>query len=156
MNFILLLISLLSIVGGYFYFDYKLSLARKQQMIASNQYAALRESYKKLVKNRSTTNIKDKPNISVKFSNPPSKGGITNSNISLYLAPLYEAPTIKDINIRMETSILDSAEVNNEIWFYVALPIDTNINSRGWINKSDFFIIYNRSRNVSKSNSNSY
>lgn len=151
MNFILLLISLLGIVGGYFYFDYKLSLARKQQMIASNQYATLRESYKKLVKNRSTTNMKNKTNISVKFSTPPSKGGITNSNISLYLAPLYEAPTIKDINIRMEASILDSAEVNNEIWFYVALPIDTNINSRGWVNISDFSTIYNTSRNVSNS-----
>lgn len=154
MKYILFFIPLIGIAVGYFYFDYKLALARKQQMIASNQYNALRANYKKLAKNRSATNsrVNNNNNLSVKFLTPKSKAGITNPNISLYLAPLYDAPTIKNINIRMEASILDSAELNNETWFYVALPIDSNINTRGWINKSDFSTIYSNSKNVSKSN----
>lgn len=151
MKFIIFFISSFSLIGGYFYFDYKLSLARKQQMIASNQYTALRENYKKLVRSKSTTNIKNNNNINVKFLTPTSKAGITNTNISLYLAPLYDSPIIKNINIRMEASILDSAQIDNEIWFYVTLPIDSNINSRGWLNKNDFSTIYSNSKNVSKS-----
>lgn len=153
MKYILLLISTLGIAVGYFYFDNKLATARKKQMIASNQYTALRANYKKLAKHKSTMDSRNNTNtnISVRFSTPTSKAGITNSNISLYIAPLYDAPAIKHINIRMEASILDSAEVNDETWFYVALPIDSNINSRGWINKNDFSTIYSNSKTVSKS-----
>lgn len=151
MKYIIFFISALGIAGGYFYFDYKLSIARKQQMIATNQYTILRANYKKLAKSRSTNNFSSNTNISVKFSTPISKAGITNPNISLYLAPLYDAPAIRNINIRMEVSILDSAEVNNETWFYVALPIDSTINSRGWINKNNFSTIYSNSKDVAKS-----
>lgn len=150
MSYLIFFASILGITGVYFYFDYKLSIARKKQMIASNQYTALRASYKKLAQSKSKSNFRNNANINAKFSTPISKAGITNSNASLYLAPLYDAPTIKNINIRMEVSILDSAEVNNETWFYVALPVDSNINSRGWINKDDFSTIYSNSKNVSK------
>ncbi|MGL5352883.1 MAG: hypothetical protein ACRDA5_06095 [Clostridium sp.] len=151
MKYAVLLISLFGIAGGYYYFDYQLSIARKQQMIASNQYTALRENYKNFIRTKPEPNISRNTSISIKFITPVSKAGITNSNISLYIAPLYDSPVIKDINIRMETKILDSAIINNETWFYVALPLDTNLNSRGWINKKDFSTIYSNSRAVEKS-----
>ena len=151
MKYAILFISLLGIGGGYYYFDYKLSLARKQQMIASNQYTALRENYKKFIQSKPEPNISGNTSISIKFITPVSKAGITNSNISLYIAPLYDSPIIKKINIRMEANILDSAIINNQTWFYVALPLDTNINSRGWLNKKDFSTIYSNSRAVAKS-----
>lgn len=149
MNYILFVLSAAYITSSYFYFDYKLSIARKQQMIASNQYKILREKYKNFTKNNINTNSRSKLNI--KFSTPASKAGITKPNISLYIAPLYDAQAIKYINIRMETIILDSAEVNGETWFYVALPIDSNINSRGWINKNNFSTIYSNSKNINRS-----
>ena len=150
MKFIIFILPIACMASGYFYFDYKLSLARKEQMIASNQYIALREHYRKLSKSKFNSNIRRNINLSIKFLTPISKAGITKPNISLYIAPLYDSPNIKDINIRMEVSILDSAEINGETWFYVVLPIDSNVNCRGWINKNDFFTIYSNSRNVSK------
>lgn len=150
MKYAALFISLLGIASGYYYFDYKLSIARKQQMIASNQYTALRENYKKIIKTKSEPNISRNTSISIKFITPVSKAGITNSNISVYIAPLYDSPILKNINIRMEANILDSAIIDNQTWFYVTLPIDTNINSRGWINKNDFSTIYSNSKSVEK------
>lgn len=151
MNYVLFVLPIAFMTGGYFYFDYKLSIARKQQMIASNQYKILRDNYKKFTKTNINNNSRSKSNISIKFLTPTSKAGITKPNISLYIAPLHDAQAIKYINIRMETIILDSAEVNGETWFYVALPIDSNINSRGWINKSNFSTIYSNSKNINKS-----
>ncbi|MGL5085057.1 MAG: hypothetical protein ACRC68_04970 [Clostridium sp.] len=153
MKYAVLFLSLFCIAGGYYYFDYRLSIARKQQMIASNQYNALREDYKKTIKTKSESTISRNrnTNISIKFITPVSKAGITNLNISLYIAPLYDSPIIKLVNIRMEVNILDSAIINNQTWFYVALPLDTNINSRGWINKNDFSTLYSNSNAIRKS-----
>ncbi len=150
MKYILFIIPSFGMIGSYLYFDYKLSIARKQQMIASNQYTTLREDYKKLANNISKTKL-NSTNLSIKFSTPISKTGITKPNVSLYLAPLNNSPVIKNINIRMEANILDSALLNSETWFYVALPIDTDINCRGWINKDDFSVLYSNSKNISKS-----
>lgn len=139
------------IVGEYFYFEYKLSMVRKQRMIASRQYIALRESYKKLSNSKLNYNLREDINLSIKFSTPLYRFGITKPNISIYIAPVHDSQTIKYIKVPMEVQILDVADLNYETWFYVVLPIDSSINSRGWINKNDFSNLYTPFRTISKS-----
>lgn len=150
MKFILFILPMACIASEYFYFEYKLSLARKQRMIASSQYIALRERYKKLSNNKLNYNVKEDTNLSIKFSTPIYRFGITKPNISLYIAPIYYSQNIKYINVPMEVQILDVADLNYETWFYVALPIDNLINSRGWINKNDFSNLYSPFKTISK------
>ena len=46
----------------------------------------------------------------------------------------------------MEVEILDSAIINNNTWFYVNLPIDSDYNCRGWIKKNDLSFIYQQNQ----------
>ncbi|WLF69302.1 hypothetical protein Q6375_15225 [Clostridium septicum] len=137
----LLFIALISgLVGTYFYYDHKLALTRKQLMIASKRNNKL--------KSRATP--KKNLDIKINFSNPNSKIGLTNINTNLYLAPINSSPIIRTIKIRMEVQILDAAETNSQTWYYVNLPIDSNINCRGWLNSTDFSILYSDSTNITK------
>ncbi|WP_260332818.1 hypothetical protein [Clostridium chauvoei] len=141
-KYFIFIILILGIIAMYFYYNYKLALTRKQLMIASKK--------RNTVKTRSINRIEKTPTI--KFSSPNSKVGITNINTNLYLAPTTSSPILKNISIRMEVQLLDTAELNSETWYYVNLPIDTDINCRGWLNSKDFSILYSDSTNLTKSN----
>jgi hypothetical protein len=67
------------------------------------------------------------------------------------IAPIESSNLLQTTQVKMEVKILDKAEVLRDTWFYVALPIDSNINSRGWVKQSDFSLFYNNSRNITKS-----
>ncbi len=144
MKYILFILLILSLVAIYFYYDKKLSLMKKQLMITSNQYNSIRKKYEMSKKANS--------NLSIKFATPSYKVGIINSAAKLYIAPIDSSQLIRKINIRMEVGILDSAEVNKQIWYYVNLPIDNCINCRGWINSKEFSMFYSESSSITKSN----
>lgn len=141
MNYLIFIILILIVVLMYFYCDNKLASAKKQVMIASKQYTIIKTKYDSIAK--PTTNFL------IKFSNPSSKAGIINSNIYIYLSPALSSPVLKKTDIRMEVQILDMAESDNHKWYYSNLPVDTNINCRGWIKDTDFSILYKESNNLS-------
>ncbi|GAB6168542.1 hypothetical protein JCM1393_10020 [Clostridium carnis] len=143
MKYLIFIILLVALIAMYFYYDKKLALARKQLMIASKQSNTIKSKY------NNTKRVKI--NFNIKFTNPISKTGILNNATPLYIAPTKNSPVLRKTDIRMEVQILDSAEYDGETWYYVNLPVDTNINSRGWVNKKDFSILYSESSKITKS-----
>lgn len=142
MKYILFLILLLAIVGLYIYYENRIALLRKQLMLTSNNYYKTKSQYSNLTKGSTINNIK--------FSIPLSKLGLTNNNTKVYLGPSNKLPVVKSLDIKMEVILLDKAELKNEIWYYVNLPIDSDINCRGWINQNDFSTIYSTTNDIIK------
>lgn len=123
----------------YFYYEKKLTIAKKRILRTSNQFNNIRNEYRSAVtKNQ---------NIDIQFLTPTAKTAITNNKAIVFLAPIVDSPKVKILDIKMEVKILDSAVIDNKTWFYVNLPIDSTYNCRGWINKDDFSFIYNQSQN---------
>lgn len=140
MKYFIFLILILIIVFMYFYYEKKLTIAKKRILRTSNQLNNIRNEYRSaLTKNQ---------NINIEFLTPTASRAITNNNATVFLAPILDSPKIKVLDIKMEVKILDSAIINNKTWFYVNLPIDSNYNCRGWINKDDFSFIYQQSQNT--------
>lgn len=124
----------------YFYYEKKLTIAKKRILRTSNQINNIRNEYRNsLTKNQ---------NIDIQFLTPTAKAAITNINTTVFLAPLTYSPKVKVLNIKMEVKILDSAIINDKTWFYVNLPIDSNYNCRGWITEDDFSFIYQQSQST--------
>ena len=140
MKYFIFLILILIIIFMYFYYEKKLTIAKKRILRTSNQFNNIRNEYRNaLTKNQ---------NINIQFLTPTAKAAITNSNTNVFLAPITDSPKVKMLNIKMEVKILDSAIINDKTWFYVNLPIDSNYNCRGWINKDDFSFIYQQSQST--------
>lgn len=140
MKYFIFLILILIIIFMYFYYEKKLTIAKKRILRTSNQFNNIRNEYRNaLTKNQ---------NINIQFLTPTAKTAITNSNTTVFLAPITDSPKVKVLNIKMEVKILDSAIINDKTWFYVNLPIDSNYNCRGWINKDDFSFIYQQSQST--------
>lgn len=140
MKYFLFLILIFIIILMYFYYEKKLTIAKKRILRTSNQFNNIRNEYRNsLIKNQ---------NINIQFLTPTTKTAITNSNTTVFLAPTTDSPKVKVLNIKMEVKILDSAIINDKTWFYVNLPIDSNYNCRGWINKDDFSFIYQQSQST--------
>lgn len=137
---IIILLLILALALTILYFDRKLIASKQQYISLTKQYKNLREKYLK--------EYKSSNNILVKYSTPITSTAITNANVSIYLAPLESCPIINTLNDKIQVTILDQAETNMEIWYYIALPINTNINSKGWIKKCDFSLILNPSSDL--------
>lgn len=137
---IIILLLILALALTILYFDRKLIASKQQYISLTKQYKNLREKYLK--------EYKSSNNILVKYSTPITSTAITNANVSIYLAPLESCPIINTLNDKIQVTILDQAETNMEIWYYISLPINTNINSKGWIKKCDFSLILNPSSDL--------
>jgi hypothetical protein len=123
----LLIFSLFS----YFYYNNKIIMIRKQLLLNTKQYESLKRKYK---------NIKVDNIVSVKYYVPAYKTGVISNNTQLHIAPLDNSQVLRNIAPNTKVSILDSSEVNNEVWYYINLPIKSNINCRGWISSKNFNI----------------
>ncbi|MBW6411476.1 hypothetical protein KYD98_15415 [Clostridium sp. YB-6] len=134
MNFILFLLFILLVGGGMFFlissYEQKLSNLHHQLVVSKNQLSKLQKEYKDL-----TSFKKD---FSIKFINVDKHSGIVAKDSLLYLSPTNLSPILQKLNIAMEVRILDKVLYDNDVWYYVALPIDTDINSRGWVLESCF------------------
>ncbi|GIM30582.1 hypothetical protein CPJCM30710_32480 [Clostridium polyendosporum] len=140
MSIIIILLLLLALACTYLYFDKKLTAIKHQLFFINKQYKALKNKY--------SAKYKSSPNVYVKYSIPSCSSGVTQSNAILFLAPIATSPVINNINEKLQVTILDEAEINNEKWFFVSLPLSTNVNSKGWIKKTDFSLIFSNSKEV--------
>lgn len=134
MPFVLFITLASSVAGVYLYYDKQLAKVKKQLMITSNQLKKTKTQYRTLSSLSKS--------IQVKFINPSSQIGLTNIGTNLYLAPTFDSPILNTLSLKMEVKILDSAIVDNLIWFYIILPIDSDINCRGWVPKTNFSTLY--------------
>lgn len=144
MKYIIFILLILVIVFLVLYYERKLFSCRKQLLIANNQINSLKQRVPKI--NSGSKNKK----FEIKFSAPNSNMGIIKENSNIYISPLESSELVQHINIKMEVKILDKAEINSEHWYYISLPMDSNINSRGWIPQKSFSYFYGNCTNVTK------
>ena len=134
---ILILILSLGLGGMYLFFNSQLLSMKQQLHLTSRSYKNLKDD----MINRNKVESK----ITVRFNNPNSNIGFIDSKnkVKVFLAPYNYSPIINEVKEKIQVRILDEAEANNDTWYYVNLPINTNVNSKGWIRKRDFNLIMN-------------
>ncbi|MGL5066363.1 MAG: hypothetical protein ACRC6T_00860 [Sarcina sp.] len=114
----------------FFFFDTKLRELRRQYRLLSQQYTSLKGKM-----SPPSTNLK---NLKVKYVFPSFSSGITKENICVYFTPVDKSKIVCKLSDATDIPILQECVIANEIWLYVELDSEDNINSRGWILKKDF------------------
>ena len=144
MKYIIFLILISCIIFIFISCDKKVATLKKQLLVANNQNTSLRAKlykYSGLIDN----------NIQVKFLNLYNNTGLINSNTDILIAPISGISVLNKSVVKMEVIILDKVEIKNKIWYYVSLPLDSNVNSRGWVREEDFYSFYNSNNTSSNS-----
>ncbi|SHK77598.1 hypothetical protein SAMN02745163_04445 [Clostridium cavendishii DSM 21758] len=126
----LIILLILACVAMFFYLNNQLIDSKSQYLSLNRQYINLREKYLKVSKTPA--------NISILYKIPSNAYGTTKDNTNVYLVPLISLPLLLNLPTKTKVNIIDEAECDNEIWYYVLFPNESNINSKGWIKKSDF------------------
>lgn len=133
--FFLILISLLC--GGSFILFYKyeqnITSILKDNQLLKNQISTLRNKYNAL--------LDSQKNYSLEFLTIDEQYGLVPKNANVYLYPDEKSPILQKLSIGMQVGILEKVRTENSIWYYITLPIESNINSRGWIMESAFLNI---------------
>lgn len=143
MKYILFLILTITIFCIIIYYNKKQVLLKKQILIINSQNNNLKSKLSKLTQKKNT--------IQIKYLSPNSPMGLIKEGSNILISPLEDSLLLHKSNIKMEVKILDKVEVLREVWYYIALPIDTNINCRGWVKQSDFSLFYSNCRTLTKS-----
>lgn len=141
MKILLFLLFIIFTFGAVFFLVYnyenKISLIKKQLIASQKQFLTLKSKYNEL------NTLQNTPSI-IFLDLTELKGLLTKDSI-VYLYPNELAPTLQVLYMSMEVSILDKSLFNETIWYYVSLPLDTNINSRGWVKETSFSAFFNPS-----------
>ena len=134
MKFLLFLIFTFGIAGGGYFlisrYEQKISILHMDNMLLKKQLSKIQNQYKKL------DNLKNK--CTIQFLTLDNHCGIIPKGALLYLSPYVDSCVLQTISIAMEVGILEKVIVDNIVWYYVALPIESNINCRGWIDELSF------------------
>lgn len=134
MKFLFFLILLILLVGGGFIAFYKfqenMTSILKDNHLLKSQLSILRNKYNKLLESRK--------NYLLEFLTVDNQYGLLPMNTNTYLFPDKNAPVLKTLDIGMQAGILEKVVIDDSIWYYVALPLDSNINSRGWVTEDSF------------------
>lgn len=134
MRFLFFLILLILLVGGGFIAFYKfqenMTSILKDNHLLKSQLSILRNKYNKLLESRK--------NYLLEFLTVDNQYGLLPMNTNTYLFPDKNAPVLKTLDIGMQAGILEKVVIDDSIWYYVALPLDSNINSRGWVTEDSF------------------
>jgi len=134
MKYILFIILIATIFFIIVFYDKKQSILKHQLVVTNNYNRRLKENL-----SRYTSNTR---NPKVEFSTPSRLLGIIKEETSIFLCPIENTLLMHKTNIKMEVNILDQCRINNSIWFYVTLPLDSNINCRGWVQSINFTMFY--------------
>lgn len=135
--FILSMAFLCATVCSFFYFDTKLRELRRQYRLLNNQYNTLKK------KTSLTYETKSKNDFKIKYVTPSFISGITKPNINIFISPIDENP-ISTLKEPVDIKILEECVIANNIWLYVDLETENNINSRAWIEKKNFSFLKDR------------
>lgn len=138
MKFLILLLLAVGSGGGIYAFlssyNQKVSALRMDLMLSKQQISQLQNKFNTL-ETRSS-------DFTIEFLNTQDTSGIIQSDTMVYLSPEKNSPALQKASSSMEVTILDKASINNSLWYYVSLPIDSNINNKGWVKCDDFSDIF--------------
>ena len=127
MVFIFLLLIILLLGGGGFFFlksyDDKYIALQKNNMLLKSQLSKIKEKYDLLDSSTQNCNLE--------FLTVDNHYGLLPKNTIVRISPSNNSCIVKKIN------------TNDSTWYYVALPLDNNINSRGWVEEPAFSEISN-------------
>jgi len=131
----LFFIILLIIIGGsgftvFYKFQENMTSISKDNYLLKSQISTLRNKYNEL--------LESQKNYVIEFLTINDLYGLLPKGTHVYLYPDKDAPCLKILDIGMQAEILEKAIVANSNWYYVALPVDSNINSRGWVIDDSF------------------
>lgn len=140
MRTIIDLLLILALAIMFLYFDRKLSLTKHKIFLLSRQ--------NKELKDKLLSASKVNTEIFIRYSLSSPSDGVTQRNASVFIAPYENSSKINLVSEKLAVKIQEEAVVNNEVWYFVSLPIGTNVNSKGWMKKSDFSLIFSSSKDV--------
>lgn len=134
MKFLFILI-LLILLGGsgfitFYKFQEKMTSILKDNHLLKSQLSILRDKYNELLESHK--------NYLLEFLTVDNQYGLLPMKTKIYLFPDKNASVLKTLDIGMQAGILEKVSIDNSIWYYVALPLDSNINSRGWVTEDSF------------------
>lgn len=132
-----------------FYFDTKVREAKRQVLSLNNQLLKFKSSSQ-----ATTTNLSQQsmvPNeVTITYITPNFKYGVTQPYTAVYLAPISNSYIINKIKDKINFEIITEADINKEVWFFVQLDMSTNVNSKGWIRKSQVSMFIDDSSDSTK------
>lgn len=139
MAFILLLLLILFLGGGGFYFlksyDEKFVTLQKSNLLLKSQLSKIKEKYELLDSSTQNCNIE--------FLTVDNHYGLLPKGTILRISPSNNSCIVNKINIGMQVGILEKVRTDDFTWYYVALPLQINVNSRGWVEEHAFSEISN-------------
>lgn len=146
MIFILILLIILFLGGsGAFFlksFDEKYVALQKNNLLLKSQISKIQEKYDLL--DSSTKNCK------LEFLTVDNHYGLLPKETIIRISPLNNSCILEKIDVGMQVGILEKVKSNDSIWYYVVLPVENNINSRGWVEEFSFSEIYDSKTEISE------
>lgn len=121
-------------VSAYFIFQLSntISIQKRQLLLLTRQNNNLKSAAAKQINQKT---------IIIKYIVPAYTFGIIAKNCYLYAAPIENSTIINELNKNTQIKIIDSAEVENCIWYEVSSNFKDNINNKGWI-KAENIMLY--------------
>lgn len=134
MKTLFFLIFILGIAGGGFFlfstYEQKISSLHRDNILLKKQLLKITDQYKQL---NNTQN-----NFTINFLNFDNQYGLISKGTIVYLSPYENSIALQKITTEMHVNILEKALINSDNWYYIILPIDSNVNSKGWVIESSF------------------
>lgn len=141
MVFILLLLIILFIGGGGFLFlksyDEKYVTLQKSNLLLKSQLSKMKEKYALI--DLSTQDC------TVEFLSVDNNFGILPKNTIIRISPTSYSCIINKLSSSIQVEILDKVRISDSIWYYILIPNNTNINSKGWVEECSFSKLFNSS-----------
>ena len=139
MKFILLLIiASIAIYIIYIYFSNQQAKLKHKLVVIAQHNETLK---KELCMNKAA-------NLSAKFPTPLNNSGILNEGVNIYIAPLNNSSVINKNKVKTQVDILDECTLSDITWFYISLPLESDVNCHGWVKKNDFSMLCSNTQDI--------
>lgn len=137
MGFIFILIIIILSGGTAFFFINKFT-----KTISSLKLDLLmtKKQLSSVINNRKPPDNKD---FIINFLDCEYSYGNLNSSTNIYLYPDHNSPSLTKISDALIVSIIDKVIVHDSTWYYVKLPIDSDINIKGWVIENSLLNLFN-------------
>ncbi|KHD35239.1 hypothetical protein NL50_14235 [Clostridium acetobutylicum] len=78
--------------------------------------------------------------VVIKYIPVKSKNGVVSKNTKLYIAPVYDSYILTNVQSGTNIKIIDSGQIDNNLWYEVMINLNIDTNNKGWIPSSDLIL----------------
>ncbi|AAK81167.1 hypothetical protein BJV85_000669 [Clostridium acetobutylicum] len=78
--------------------------------------------------------------VVIKYIPVKSKNGVVSKNTKLYIAPVYDSYILTNVQSGTNIKIIDSGQIENNLWYEVMINLNIDTNNKGWIPSSDLIL----------------